>query len=374
MSTLRRSAVLLCLAGGFCGPFWEATLGRPSSAKAEEYLPVEPTNVASQAAITLDGAPFFEGGWGGGLVVASDTIVDGAFLPRCQQWDQGAVWWDSCDGMERFIVIDLGGTYVIESFVVQGDDNDAYNLYCRDVRTGLWELAYDVPNYDVWPDPYSYGMQTRPNPYDDGERHYLPLPIVTDCLRFEGRMDDGDMLFSVSEIQAYGWPHETVALHAGLTLHEPPPFMVGGTCGTVCGVTPGHAFDITMDVHNRGCDDTGCFYVRFHLSPDTDLDRDDPYLGEAFVGGLLGGGSGQIRLAMVPSPLDLPSGDYYLGWVVESSDDDGGSDEDDDSDGGYPGECGGQATASFGGLLLLGIALARRRGKKNTQCGATDEG
>lgn len=45
------------------------------------------TNVALNANVTLNGS-FFTGGWGG-LVVNPNTIVDGVFVPRGTQWDQG---------------------------------------------------------------------------------------------------------------------------------------------------------------------------------------------------------------------------------------------------------------------------------------------
>ena len=161
------------------------------------------TNVALNADVALHG-DFFTNGWGGVVVVSPSTLVDGIFLPRNTQWDQGSVWWDSNDGAERYITIDLGNTFKIESLVVQADDNEAYELYYLDLWTGTWQLAWDVPNYDNVPDASSWGMQTRPNPLDDTQRYMLPLPIVTNALKFQGNMNSVDKLFSISEIQAYG--------------------------------------------------------------------------------------------------------------------------------------------------------------------------
>ena len=135
-------------------------------------------------------------------MVDKATIVDGVFLPRSTKWDQGAVWWDN--RYAGSITIDLGQTYKIESFVVQADDNDAYELYYWDLWTSTWQLAWDVPNYDVVPDASSWGMQTRPNPLDDTERYMLPTHIVTNALLIQGNVGDSDLLFSVSEVQAYG--------------------------------------------------------------------------------------------------------------------------------------------------------------------------
>jgi hypothetical protein len=158
-------------------------------------------NVALNADVDLHGT-FFTGGWGGGLTVDEQTVVDDVFLPRSTQWDQGPVWWDSSDGAERFLTIDLGGVFSIESFVIQADDNDGYFLYYWDIQDDSWSLAWDVPNYTAW----GWGMQTRPNPADDYERYLLSENIVTNALRFEGNMNSGDKLFAVSEIQAYGNP------------------------------------------------------------------------------------------------------------------------------------------------------------------------
>ena len=161
------------------------------------------TNVALNATVTLNGGAFFTNGWGG-LVVDPATIVDGVFVPRSTQWDQGPVWWDSNDGAKRWITMDLGNTFKIESLIVQADDNDSYGLYYWDLWTDTWKMAWDVPNYDNYPDSSSWGMQTRPNPLDDTERYMLPSPIVTNALAIEGNMGGSDLLFSVSEIQAYG--------------------------------------------------------------------------------------------------------------------------------------------------------------------------
>ena len=161
------------------------------------------TNVALNANVTLNGGSFFTGGYEpGGVVVDKATIVDGVFLLRNTKWDQGAVWWDSYDGGARWITIDLGGTFKIESLIVQADDNDAYQLHYWDIGDSSWKLAWDVPNYDV----FGAGMQTRPDPADDTQRYMLGSPIVTNALSIQGNMIDGDLLFSVSEIQAYGSP------------------------------------------------------------------------------------------------------------------------------------------------------------------------
>jgi hypothetical protein len=165
-------------------------------------------NVALGATVELEGAPFFSDGWGGGLVVEPGTVTDGIFLPRHNTWDLGPVWWDSHDGADRYVKIDLGGPCRIESFVIQADDNDAYELYYWDSGVMDWLLAWSIPNYDEYGD----GMQTRPNPDDNTERYVLSEPIVTSALKFQGNMANGDRFFSVSEIQAFGEPAIQVAV------------------------------------------------------------------------------------------------------------------------------------------------------------------
>ena len=183
---MRKMSVFLCVVLFF---------GLLSAANATSF------NVALNAEVVLNGS-FFTDGLAGGISVPEDTIVDGNFLTRGTVWNQGAVWWDSHDGADRHITIELGGVFSIESFVVQADDNDAYILSYWDLGSSNWQVAWDVPNYD----PAGSGMQTRPVPADDAVRYILAGNIVTNALKFEGNMDNSDLYFSVSEIQAYGTP------------------------------------------------------------------------------------------------------------------------------------------------------------------------
>lgn len=183
-------------------------LAAPSSVRANS-VPV--TNVALNADVEIHGGSFFTGGWlppRQGYPVSIDTIVDGVFLPRENQWNRGPVWWDSRDLVERYITIDLGDIYEIESFVVQTDDNDVYKLYYWDLSTATWTLIWDVPNFNH----LGWGMLTRPNSYDNSERHLLTETIITNALKYEGNMNDGDCLFGVSEIQAFGKPVATATI------------------------------------------------------------------------------------------------------------------------------------------------------------------
>ncbi|MBI1922229.1 MAG: hypothetical protein HYS23_14235 [Geobacter sp.] len=164
----------------------------------------ETTNVALDKEVKLNGS-FFAGGWGDPFKANPQTLVDGIFLPQSNQWDYGTVWWDARDRVERSIEISLGAVYSIESFVVQADDNDAYKLYYRDPTTREWKLAWNIPNYDVYGGVNLWGIQTRPNPYDNSQRYLLLQPVVTDALLLNGDYTSSDLTgLSVSEIQAFG--------------------------------------------------------------------------------------------------------------------------------------------------------------------------
>ena len=142
------------------------------------------------------GDPIEEFKWGCGFVVEPETLADGLLFPRGQGWDNGAVWWDTNDGQERWIELDLGGIFTIDAAIVQADDNDSYLLSYRDLETGAW-----VPMWSL-PAPSGGGMQTRPDPGDSSARQVFDPPITTDRLRFEA--DEGDNLYAVSEIQVFG--------------------------------------------------------------------------------------------------------------------------------------------------------------------------
>lgn len=146
------------------------------------------TNIALNADVTLHG-DFFTGGWGGTTVVGAETITDGVFLPENTQWDIGTVWWDEhglAQGEEPYITLDLGGLYNIDSFIVQADNNDTYQLEYLDNGSLEW---VDVVSLSGW------GMMTRPE-------IFLPDTITTSALRFFAT--GGDDYYSVSEIQAFG--------------------------------------------------------------------------------------------------------------------------------------------------------------------------
>lgn len=171
---LRFKKILLALTAAFC-----AAMLLPGAAWSD-------TNIALNKSVTLNGT-FFVGGWGGGATVDKGTVVDGIFFPERTEWDQGAVWWDNNFFGGQNIEIDLGGSFRINSFIVQADNNDTYRVSYLD--SGVWKSAWEVPAWG------GYGLITRPT-------ENLLTPIITTALKFEAT--GGDDLYSVSEIQAFG--------------------------------------------------------------------------------------------------------------------------------------------------------------------------
>ncbi len=178
-----------------------------------------PTNVAFGASVTLNGS-FFTGGWGGGVAGTPQSLVDNWFFAQGSQWDQGTVWWDAgqAGGAPQNVVINLLGTYSIVGFIVQADDNDAYLLEYWDIGSSSWLPAWYVPNYDLYNGEDFWGLQTRPNPYNNSYLYTLPASIVTNQLRISGVLSDSDGKFALSEVQAYGYayvPEPSVLLLLG---------------------------------------------------------------------------------------------------------------------------------------------------------------
>ena len=79
------------------------------------------------------------------------------------------------------------------NLVAIGDD--AYRIEYLD-EANSWVSAWEIPIVG------GYGMQTRPNTFDNTEVFALPTAIKTNRLRFTAVSGDG--FYSVSEIQALG--------------------------------------------------------------------------------------------------------------------------------------------------------------------------
>jgi hypothetical protein len=158
------------------------------------------TNVALDAPVSLVA--------GSASGAALSTLTDGVFRPRGTQWQSGTVWWN---GTTTTFEIELGRVWNIVGAIVQADDNDAYRLLYRDMDTGLFEVLWDVPNYDG----FGNGMQTRPNPANNAEIHFFTGPVATDALRIAAV--SGDSANSLSEVQVF-IPAPGAAAALGLAL------------------------------------------------------------------------------------------------------------------------------------------------------------
>jgi len=171
------------------------------------FLMLMMVGVAAADNVALNKPITYNGTFGGGT---DGRVVDGVFMVRGAPWQTGSLYWY---GTVPNIVIDLQGFFKIDSMIVQADDNDAYRIDYWD--GSAWQTAWNVPNYDS----YGWGLQTRPNPADNTEKHFLAAPITTDKLRFMAV--SGDSCYSVSEIQAFGTvvplPGAALLLAAGLT-------------------------------------------------------------------------------------------------------------------------------------------------------------
>jgi len=147
------------------------------------------TNVALGKSVSLNGTFFTDaGGWGAGVVSPPGRIVNGVFAPEMYVWNMDGVWWNGSLYPSNNIVIDLGGTYTINSFIVQADDNDTFRVSYFGLDSN-WHDAYNVPTKP------SYGLVTR-------DEYFLAAPISASALKFVATGGDG--YYSVSQIVANG--------------------------------------------------------------------------------------------------------------------------------------------------------------------------
>jgi hypothetical protein len=193
--------------------------GDPVEGSNALVLGLAPTSISEStpvpvSRVTLVGEPFFIRAGDeedlrrcSGVVADADTVADGRFLPESQCWDEGAVWWEDAAALrtgdmgasaDRWIELELAGTYRLDGAIVQADDNDAYLLSYRNPESGSWSPLWTVPP------AYAFGMTTRPNPGDPTMMQALPIDVTTDAVRLEAGYGDG--MYSVSEIQLFGEP------------------------------------------------------------------------------------------------------------------------------------------------------------------------
>jgi hypothetical protein len=119
---------------------------------------------------------------------AASTVTDGVFLPEGTCWQLGTVYWQTQLSGNNSIDIDLQGTFEINGAIVQGDNNDVYQLQYRDPQ-GVYHDWWQAPSVCC------FGLMTRTN---------LSLPPVTATgLRIFGVNELSDNAYSIAEVQAF---------------------------------------------------------------------------------------------------------------------------------------------------------------------------
>jgi hypothetical protein len=160
--------------------------------------------------VTLNGTFFpsadsIAAGWGPGTVESGSALVNGVFRQQGDpvgQWNIGSIWWTGGEGNVlnpgNNIVVNLGGSFLIDSLTVQADDNDNYEVDYLAPGSSTWQVAWQIPS------PGGWGLTTSST--------ILSTPIDATELRVE--VNSGDGFYAVSQIQATG----TQVPDAGSTL------------------------------------------------------------------------------------------------------------------------------------------------------------
>ena len=156
-----------------------------SSASSVNVLPSywDVISTAGTMGVLRAGAPFSVGPLSSQL-----SLIDNAFLPAGTIWNQGTWWWDADPSVNNNPVVHtiaLSTAVTVDRFVLQGDNNDAYQI-------DYWNGASFVAAYTAAA-VGGAGMRTR----DSG----LLAPITTNLLRITA--SGGDGYYSLSEIQAF---------------------------------------------------------------------------------------------------------------------------------------------------------------------------
>ena len=124
--------------------------------------------------------------------VAVASLFDGVFLATGTTWDMGTFWWDelafATAANPLSIEVTLTSAIELERFVVQGDDNESYQVEWW--NGAVWQLAYNAAAVNT------FGMETR----DSG----ILSSVTTDRLRITAT--GGDAYYSLSEVQAFAVP------------------------------------------------------------------------------------------------------------------------------------------------------------------------
>ncbi len=79
----------------------------------------------------------------------------------------------------------------------------------------------------------------------------------------------------------------------------------------------GQSFSASCDVRNGGVADSGSFVVKFYASLDAAIAPSDHFIGQVYLAGISAGGSADCDLA-VPFPSGVPTGTYWVGWIIDA--------------------------------------------------------
>jgi len=193
-------------------------------------------NVALNKPVTLNGSyPLYTFPPAGCGVnppqAAASTLVDGMFFSENTCYQLGAVYWHTLGNSAD---INLGGTFLISSAIVQADDNDIYTLQYRDTA-GVYHDWWHIPTSGT------FGLITRPNSGNQTQQQNLTSVLATG-LRFLAPAGSGDGEYAVSEIQAFGMQVNVVDIGGGLV--NPQFAGTSGSCptGWVCTGSPAPGF------------------------------------------------------------------------------------------------------------------------------------
>jgi len=175
---------------------------------AENIALGKPVTPSDPALFGVPGPAYAIGAWEipAPAIAAFSTVTDGVFLDEGHQWNMDTVWWDASANTVA-LDIDLQGDFLIKRFVVQADDNDQYWI-------NLFDDGELVPGGIVLvPTDPSWGMKTR--------EVILPWSMQADTIKFFATVGDGDSLYAISELQAFGPDRPVVPAPAAVMLLGP---------------------------------------------------------------------------------------------------------------------------------------------------------
>lgn len=151
------------------------------------------TNVALGKTVTPTGVFGVMGPgsiWPAGTFAPYSSVTDGNFLSEGSVWQTNTVWWNSfaTGSANNFLLIDLAGSYDLESVALQGDDNEIYVVEFYNASSGF--LGQSVATVAG-----GGGMRTR-----------TVTAAFSGVSSLRVRASGGDGYYSVSEVQALGQP------------------------------------------------------------------------------------------------------------------------------------------------------------------------